>query len=309
MKKCQGLLNHLLYSKKKTIHQSRSLDNSTNNKIATIINYNTKISKSKPKISLNKTQDINLPNNPVIEKAKCHPPQNYPSQFNIKSQNHSFTNAIPSEKIYLNASSQKNTQINRNLTTTTNLNQQNQNFKPMPITQIQSGSKYSNITYYNKMRQKMSSNIMHDKRSANVSFYQYHKDHFSNLKLQKDKKNTQYLNKSMSTYEEEWCDKDTHSNANLSLSQLNKLKIIEEELEEGLNKLNKQNEGNLIANAKSYNLYKVALEEVLKELPQDYYEIIKKIVNGYHQIIMTFVSEQKKIIENYDDLRTSNHYQ
>lgn len=310
MKKCQGLLNNLLYTKKKAIHQNRSLDCNTNNKISTIVAYNSKLSKSKPKISLNKTQNIKLTNDSVIENKKLLPPPSYSNHIKIKSQNHSFTTAIPSEKLFLNVSNHKNNQTYLNPQTTSNVNCQNSDCKPIPISQIQFNNGYSNITYYNKMKQKMSSNIMHDKSSSNVSFYQYHKGLLSNLKLQKEKKISQYLNKSMSSYEEEWCDKDkdTLPNANTSsLSLHNRLKVIEGQLEDGLNELNKQNEGKLILNAKSYNIYKIALEEVLKELPHDYYQIIKKIVNGYHQIIITFVSEQKKIIENYDDLQTSIH--
>lgn len=310
MKKCQGLLNHILYFKKKNNNPNRSLDLSTSTNMNKIIKYNSKVNKLSQKASLNKIEDTKL-HNSVIEAKQNNPPPNYSNHSKVKRQNHSFTSTLSSESLFLHLSNKKSPTNQKQHTNQHFQQQPIQEAKVNPIAFMQSINTKSNSTYYNKMKQKMiSSTAIQEKQTSNVSFYQLHKGLLSSMKNNKDKnsKGRHYLNKSMSNYEEEWYDnKESQSNVMQSLSLLNRIKAIEKNLTDGLVNLHQNNEGRIVSNAKSYNLYRVALEEIVKEMPKDYYILLKKIINGYHQIILSFVSEQKKIIENYDELKASKN--
>lgn len=311
MKKCQGLLNHLLYFKIKHNNPNRSLDSSTSNNTTKIIKDKTKVNKLLQKGSLNKTDNPKL-HNSVIEEKTNNQQQNYINHSKIISQNHSFTTTLSSENVILRLSNNKSSTY-QNQQTKPNLHQ-NQETKVNPNAFRQSMNTKSNSTYYNKMKQKMiSSTVIQDKQPANVSFYQLHKNLLSNMKKKKKSgktnKGRHYLNKSMSNYEEEWCNNnESYSNTMQSSSLINKIKAVERKLIDGLSNLQYNNEGKIVSSSKSYNLYRVALEEISKELPKDCYTLIKKIINGYHEIILSFISEQKKIIENYDELKISILY-
>lgn len=306
MNKNKSIPSNQPYPKKKNYNYSRLLNDSTHTNInqsshldsTTIkskqnhnLNPNQKLkkhNKHKPSSSLYKECDNNHSNSNKRPGFDVHI-QNYTNKSKIKARNfnNSFTSYLSSEQLQLHLSNQ---QLLAKQDISFKEHTNNNNKKPN-----QSTSKKFNSTSKTFLSLLNKSKPVY-KNIHNTSYFQFKSILLDNPNSHNNK--AKHINKS-AYYDEEF------KESFVSSSLIERLKKIECQMDKGLVKINNINEKNLIIKAKSYQVYKVAFEKVTQELPKEYIGILNRIIDGYHQIVSIFISEHKKLLECFDETKTS----